>query len=316
MSANIGYLFTKDFYRDEQAQEMTVLENDAIHEKVERILKERPFAEQNLRRLCLPCRVPVAETAKPKPPMDVEQMDKSLLALAEKYGNKRGFAEPAPKPAKAPSLPSEGRLLSEQSITRISLQVLYPGLYAGMGYLHGQNGSEKDFKTGFSFDYTTGLPYLPGSSVKGALRACFMNCPEDTLAALPQEVRGTGGQQMLERLERRIFGSRTRDQDKVQGDVVFYDAFPGETRGTLMARDYITPHTDPLGSPQPIQTIKVKTGVMFDFFFRIPEVVLVPEGGQPRVERKHVRQLFETLLLDWGVGAKTNTGYGNLAKTR
>jgi CRISPR-associated protein Cmr6 len=52
------------------------------------------------------------------------------------------------------------------------LKVSYPGLITGTGYTH-QTGKLGEFKIGFYFDHCTGLPVLPGHSVKGALRANF-----------------------------------------------------------------------------------------------------------------------------------------------
>ncbi|MGC8866158.1 MAG: type III-B CRISPR module RAMP protein Cmr6 [Bacteroidales bacterium] len=52
------------------------------------------------------------------------------------------------------------------------LKTTYPGLLVGSGYPHDTN-TEGDFAIGFYFDYTTGLPVIPGSSVKGICRSLF-----------------------------------------------------------------------------------------------------------------------------------------------
>lgn len=52
------------------------------------------------------------------------------------------------------------------------LKTAYLGLMTGTGIAH-ETGLVGEFKNGFMFDYTTGMPYLPGSSVKGALRSAF-----------------------------------------------------------------------------------------------------------------------------------------------
>jgi len=49
----------------------------------------------------------------------------------------------------------------------------YPGLTTGTGLPHGIKGENDDFKIGCYFDFTTGLPTLPGSLVKGVLRSMF-----------------------------------------------------------------------------------------------------------------------------------------------
>jgi CRISPR-associated protein Cmr6 len=48
----------------------------------------------------------------------------------------------------------------------------YPGLLLGAGYGH-EVSAKGELKLGFFFDYTTGLPIIPGSSVKGVLRSVF-----------------------------------------------------------------------------------------------------------------------------------------------
>ena len=55
---------------------------------------------------------------------------------------------------------------------QFKVKTIYPGLVCGIGYEH-ELGFENEFKLGFSFDHTTGLPYIPGSSVKGTLRSAF-----------------------------------------------------------------------------------------------------------------------------------------------
>ena len=53
-----------------------------------------------------------------------------------------------------------------------SLKTKYPGLLIGVGNAHGSGGLG-DIDLGFSFDYVTGCPYIPGSTVKGVLRSAF-----------------------------------------------------------------------------------------------------------------------------------------------
>jgi len=213
-------------------------------------------------------------------------------------------------------------IFGEQNDTvSFELQVLYPGLYSGMGIEHGMGDmidafgkkqKDPDFKVGFAFDYTTGLPYVPGSSVKGALRACFMERKADTRQALC-EILGVPGinNAFLRTMETQIFGNRTNQEDQqIQGSVVFYDAFPCEQQIPLMAEDYITPHVG-LKYPNPIRTIKIRPGTRMRFTFQIPKTVSV---GDTKVTREDIIMLFKHLLIDWGIGAKTNTGYGNLAE--
>jgi len=54
------------------------------------------------------------------------------------------------------------------------LATTYPGLLTGIGMVHETN-NQGELKLGFFFDHTSGLPMLPGSGVKGALRSAFPN---------------------------------------------------------------------------------------------------------------------------------------------
>lgn len=56
----------------------------------------------------------------------------------------------------------------------------YPGMLIGSGYSFGTGMKEgNEFKLGFYFDHTTGMPMLPGSSVKGLLRSVFPDFSDD-----------------------------------------------------------------------------------------------------------------------------------------
>ena len=211
-----------------------------------------------------------------------------------------------------------------QSNAYFKLKLLYPGLYVGMGYSQGVSADnekrKEDLKNGMSFDYTTGLPYIPGSEIKGMLRSSFINHPEDTLAALKSK---TGIENLNEAdllaLERVIFGNRIKrkpaDQNPdEQGGVIFYDAFP--IQGS-MGMDSITSHHKKKGNkdsippelqePNPIKTLKVAAGSIFEFRFAIPDEL---KFGEHSIKRAKVKELFLQLILDWGMGAKTKLGYG------
>lgn len=71
--------------------------------------------------------------------------------------------------AATPPLPPQ---LALDNLLTLRLAVQNPGLLLGVGYAH-EVGYAGEFKLGFHFDHTNGLPVLPGSSVKGALRSVF-----------------------------------------------------------------------------------------------------------------------------------------------
>lgn len=55
-----------------------------------------------------------------------------------------------------------------------AMTTTYPGLLLGSGYAH-ETGVMGEFKLGFYFDATSGLPLVPGSTIKGVLRSAFPN---------------------------------------------------------------------------------------------------------------------------------------------
>ena len=63
---------------------------------------------------------------------------------------------------------------------KFNTEVLYPGLLIGIGntnlyIMKKESVNNKDFKClGFTLDYVTGMPYIPGSAVKGLLWSVFM----------------------------------------------------------------------------------------------------------------------------------------------
>lgn len=187
-----------------------------------------------------------------------------------------------------------------------TLKTIYPGLLIGSGYSHGLS-VESDAKIGFYFDHTTGVPNVPGSSIKGILRSLF-GCNNKDL--YPQEK-----QQMIkkllnndkldiEALAAEIFDgidSLTKKPLSIYKRDRFLEARVVKTAGKLLADDYITPHNDPIKNPIPIRFIKVRSGVEYEFSFLLSDGMITADEKL---------KLFFQLLQFHGVGAKTNVGYG------
>ena len=170
-------------------------------------------------------------------------------------------------------------------------------------------GLSHPVENGFAWHPTLGLPYLPGSSVKGLLRAWI------------EEWSDGDEEQRAERL-RSWFGSNQDDEEKA-GDLIFFDALPVE--GVELAPDIITPHMGQWyeqggnirdvdrepdkvpadwHSPIPIHFLVVKQGL---FLFQI-----APRGRTLPVEAQEAMAELEQALLFLGAGAKTAVGYGHM----
>lgn len=170
----------------------------------------------------------------------------------------------------------------------------YPGLLIGTGNPHDVK-QEEAIKLGFTFDYVTGLPCYPGSSLKGLLRSYFSE-PDLIRAYL-----GRGADLDVETLKREAF----------EGASVYLGAFPVESDdGTLMEMEYITPHLSKFKNPNPLSFVKVKPNVGFEFCFILHDA---PESG---VTAKELRDLFQKLVLEMGIGAKTNVGFGRMTERK
>ena len=194
------------------------------------------------------------------------------------------------------------------------LQVQYPGLLTGLGYAHKSAAIDGDIRgdiaQGFSFDYVTGVPYLPGSSVKGAIRNAF--APENR--AYVQAFVGENVD--VEELEQAIFGTPLGEDDADTD--IFFDAYPSpKTPKTntdrlfyLLDLDVVAPvcGENLSATPNVQQFLRVKPGVVFDFRFQLRDSQL--RSGKFTAEEK--RTLFMQILKDFGVGARTNVGYGVL----
>ena len=181
----------------------------------------------------------------------------------------------------------------------------YPGILVGTGYNHKVKG-KGEIGMGFTFDYVTGLPYLPGSSLKGILRFGFRQ--EEYIHEVVKDVLHTElSDGEINELTNTIFeGADSRKK------FVFYDATisHNEKGKSLLALDTITPHTkDGLKEPNPITFLRICPDIKIHFEFQLYEVIL---STGKHVSKDNIKEIFKNILEDLGIGAKTNVGYGVL----
>jgi CRISPR-associated protein Cmr6 len=160
-------------------------------------------------------------------------------------------------------------------------------------------GQSHPVETGFTWHHNLGVPYLPGSSLKGVARAWAESW-----------WKGTADEDKSN-LIWQIFGSKDENERKV-GKLIFFDALP--IRPVVLKTDVMTPHYTPYYqngknipgdwyNPIPIPFLTMAPGQIFIF------------GVAPRKEMQ-IRDL--ELALNWlteslgvmGAGAKTAVGYG------
>ena len=213
------------------------------------------------------------------------------------------------------------------------LKTTYPGLVLGTGYHH-ETGVEDEFKIGFYFDYTTGMPVIPGSSVKGLIRSAFpgreklkndKDTPKDEKARYYKKEKeeyireklGKDDSFDVEALENEIFeGIKDKNAKKAKDKYlsiyerdIFHDAVPIklESDGLFKEDFLLAPHkNNPLKNPIPLKFLKIAPGVTFKFHFDLKE----REEKNRIITKEEKKNLFIAILLDFGIGAKTNVGYG------
>lgn len=174
--------------------------------------------------------------------------------------------------------------LSELGNIHFEATTTYPGLLLGSGNAHELPSIEGQAILGFHFDYTSGLPTIQGSSIKGVLRSAFEHTEyiKEYLSDDTIDVR---------KLEEEIFDN---------GDV-FFDASIISS-GKILGDDYLAPHGDnSLKNPIPLRFIKVLPNISFRFDFELCDGLL---------SKQEKSKLFRNILEDLGLGAKTNVGYG------
>jgi len=199
------------------------------------------------------------------------------------------------------------------------LKTTYPGLIIGVGYNHPagkiEKGKSSDFQLGFYFDHTTGMPVIPGSTVKGILKSVFPKKGDsdeikwEKLKYINGLIKSITGKDILlnDNNWERLF----------ERENIFFDAFISDIpdipdNGRIFDEDYITPHTKgPFKDPTPIRFLKIAPDVTFTFQFKLKDSCF---DNNQKITSTEKLKLFKKILLDFGVGAKRNVGYGNLVE--
>jgi CRISPR-associated protein Cmr6 len=155
-------------------------------------------------------------------------------------------------------------------------------------------GGPHPTEIGFTFDRAIGVPYLPGSSVKGLARAAARLCAEPAMEMLfgPDRI--------------------DREGDGKIGDLIFLDAYPAGWPCLEVDiinchhLDYyagISPYPAETDDPVPVYFLTVAAGT--PWIFR-----LLSRSGEHAARGL---ELLRTGLRELGAGAKTAVGYGSFA---
>ncbi len=191
-------------------------------------------------------------------------------------------------------------------------------------------GNEHPLENGFAFLNPYGLPYLPGSGVKGVLRQAArelaggewgetfgweenkrytLRIGEDTLSLSNTDV---------------LFGleSEERGKDHFRGVLSFWDVVP-RISGDSLVVEVMTPHQQHYyqegetphesGQPNPIKFLTVPSGSQFTFFVTCDigrMKPIAPDLAENSRWQELLLPAFEHAFEWCGFGAKTAVGYG------
>ncbi|EAR23050.1 type III-B CRISPR module RAMP protein Cmr6 [Nitrococcus mobilis] len=182
-------------------------------------------------------------------------------------------------------------------------------------------GMEHPLENGFAFLSPYGLPYLPGSGIKGVVRQAARELTEGEFG----EPNADG---WSEPAIDTLFGKPAADdEDTRRGALAFWDAYPVPDKDKQALQvEIMTPHQTHYytggqsphdsGSPNPIRFLAMPPGIRFSFYV---------ECNRPLLEHLDASlaaaQRWQALLdaafrhaFDWlGFGAKTAVGYGAMA---
>jgi CRISPR-associated protein Cmr6 len=208
-------------------------------------------------------------------------------------------------------------------------------------------GNPSVYETGLTLHPIYGIPYIPGSAVKGALRSYLLKeyCGEDLLkyTNLAEKATEKEAANLYQQFESKVFeenewlkeifgfqlgkegeGDDEEEEKRGRGKVIFFDAFPGNW--VKIEKDIINPHypkyyrkegppTDDQ-FPVPVHFLAVKGDFKFSFrveWERIEPNFLCPQNLS--IEEFVEKELKEMLKKE-GIGAKTAVGYGVFSKKK
>lgn len=162
-------------------------------------------------------------------------------------------------------------------------------------------GNENVLETAVTLHRTYGVPYLPGSALKGLT------------ASFARKYYGKDHWQKESDEYKLVFGNTDES-----GCVIFFDALPSYEAGkSLLRQDVLTPHhpnyykpgsTEPPADwddPKPVPFLSA-TGEYF-------VALAAPKGGEAWLNV--VFDILKEALKELGIGAKTSSGYGRMTLT-
>jgi len=192
-------------------------------------------------------------------------------------------------------------------------------------------GNEHPTEKGFRFDWTTGSPFIPSSSIKGVIRLAYlvnelrMKKDEEDAERFCNEI--SDGK--LSKDAKLVFGSGELKRDKQEasrGKIIFLDAFPvslPRLKPEIMTchyKDYLMdgkrgPTEDQQPNPQQFWAVSPyldqngEKPLKFIFRMLVPKSIATDAGRFSALENA-----LNSALTEHGIGAKTAIGHGRFVE--
>lgn len=167
-------------------------------------------------------------------------------------------------------------------------------------------GGDSVLETAITLHHTYGVPYIPGSALKGLARHYFL-----------REIACAQKEGELKEEDRAVFSVLFGDNES-KGYITFFDGWfaPPNNSASPLRADILTPHHMDYYSD------KGKSHAPTDFDDPIPNAFVSAVGsyriavqGPDDEWAKYAFELLSQALRDYGVGGKTSSGYGRLVPT-
>ncbi len=185
--------------------------------------------------------------------------------------------------------------------------VAIPKTFATLNTLAAGLGNSNVIESGLALNHLYGMPYLPGSSIKGITSHY---CSEIFGAADP-DYSGPNPESPLEpagKIYEALFGKVAPEKEQEAGLLRFYDAWIlPESVNECFVTDVMTPHHgSDFADPTPINFMTVRG--KFDIFIGCSNL---------EADRKWIDfafSLVEEALKNYGIGGKIRAGYGKMQR--
>ena len=180
-------------------------------------------------------------------------------------------------------------------------------------------GSSHPLENGFCFDYTLGVPCLPGSAIKGLCRQVADPDSVRTLLGSGDEEEGDHSGQAPTVGDVVFFPAYPENWPKLEVDVInchqqeYYGGEPVVLRAEAIER---RPSTLPSAGSRRVGPLEVEDPVPVFFLSVAKDTRFVFRCASRSDTRAHVTQALELIadgLAGIGIGAKTALGYGVMA---